>query len=326
MNTQQKLAASRLWLLKRAPYWRAVLMRMVWKEAPGLGTFGVSARGVCMFDPAVVERWTTEEIGSVTVHELEHLRRNHNQRGKAIAADHFEWNCAGDREINDDLVAGGWTLPDEPLMPADIGAQDGRLAEEYFRTAQQNQGQPKPSAGKGKGKGKAKGAGAGGDTPGVGHGQCGGCAGNPNPGEAADGGAEDGGMSDAEAARVWRETAEAVNKHVASHGRGSVPSDMLVWAEETIAPPKVRWQDKLARLARRAVAYRAGAVDYRYDRPSRRQSAIGYGIGKPVLPALRSPIPRVAIALDTSGSMGTEEVGRALAEARGVLLATGAEV
>ncbi len=335
LDAGKSLAAGRLFLKRRAPYVQAALLRLVFKEAPGLGTFGVTERGVCMYDPEVCKRWTAAQIGAVLLHELEHLRRKHAVRGKAINADHFGFNIAGDAEINDDLADGGWELPDEPVMPATLDAENGRLAEEYYHALKQKQqegdggeGQPGKGSGKGKGKGgKSKSKDADGEKhPQAGGGWCGSCAGNPVPGEPSDGGAKEGGMSDAEQARVWRQVAEAVKSHVASQGRGNVPSDMIRWAEDLTKPAKVRWQDKLARVARKAVAYRPGAVDYRFDRPSRRQAAIGYGAGKPILPVLRTPIPRVAIAVDTSGSMGTTEVERALAESKGVLRAVGADI
>jgi len=42
-----------------------------------------------------------------------------------------------------------------------------------------------------------------------------------------------------------------------------------------------------------------------------------------VLPRLRQPMPRVAIVVDTSGSMGDDELAAALAEVTGVLRAVG---
>jgi predicted metal-dependent peptidase len=49
-------------------------------------------------------------------------------------------------------------------------------------------------------------------------------------------------------------------------------------------------------------------------------------MGHPVLPALIAPQPRVAVVIDTSGSMGTGELSEAVAEVRGVLQAVGGAV
>ena len=79
-------------------------------------------------------------------------------------------------------------------------------------------------------------------------------------------------------------------------------------------------------MTRSACAWRENAVDHRYDAPSRRQAGIGYGPGKPILPRFRMPVPNVAIILDTSGSMGVQELAEAGRETAGILKAVGANV
>lgn len=164
------------------------------------------------------------------------------------------------------------------------------------------------------------------DKPKAGGGWCGSCAGRPVPDEPEDqGGGKGDGRSDAELERINRQTAEAVREH-AVNGRGKIPDSLKRWADGFLAPPKIPWRTKLARLVRSSVAWRPGAVDHRWDGPGRRQAGLGYGPGKPVMPRLRQPVPRVAVAVDTSGSMGQQEMTDALRETRGVLVAVGAEV
>ncbi len=83
--------------------------------------------------------------------------------------------------------------------------------------------------------------------------------------------------------------------------------------------PVVDWRQVLTGAVREAVAWAGGAVDYTYRRPSRRSAALR-GV---VLPSLRRPLPRVAIVVDTSGSMGDDELAAALAEVTGVLREVG---
>ena len=62
-----------------------------------------------------------------------------------------------------------------------------------------------------------------------------------------------------------------------------------------------------------------GAVDYTYRRPARRQSVFP----DVVQPTLRAPLPRIAVVVDTSGSMSDKMLSQALGEIKGMLQATG---
>jgi predicted metal-dependent peptidase len=125
--------------------------------------------------------------------------------------------------------------------------------------------------------------------------------------------------------RLNRQTAEAIREHGAKN-RGTMPAELSRWADDILKPAKIPWGVKLSRAVRAACGWRAGAVQHRWDGPGRRQAGIGYGPGKPVMPRLRQPTPCVAIAIDTSGSMGERELTTALREANGALKAVGAEV
>jgi len=173
-------------------------------------------------------------------------------------------------------------------------------------------------SGEGEGQGEASGEGGHGQGHGhgrgdVGRGHCGSCAGNPVDGE------PDNGVSPAEGDRRQRAVAEAIAKQIAQKGRGSVPSALAVWAEEILKPAKVDWRTQLAREVRRAVSHVAGATDLTWRRPSRRQAGIGFGMGRPVAPALHAPVPNVSVILDTSGSMGQEELSAGVNELTGIL-------
>jgi predicted metal-dependent peptidase len=364
MNPKEKMAAGRLVAVRRFPYFTDAITSLVPVEMQGLGTFGVTERGVMYWDPAVVDEWTVPEICGAIVHESQHMLRDHAGRRKTLQADHELFNVAGDMEINDDFPPAQLKLPGKPLYPSSFGLEEGMTAEAYYRALeQQQQQQQQGGEGDGQGKGEAgdgspgdqsgkseddEGEGeAGGQSQGqgqdqggkgspggqgtgkgqgedeVGAGGCGGAAGNPRPFEQELDEAH--GRSDRAIAQTRRTVAEAVER-AASSGRGDMPGGLLRWAKEQLAPPTIPWRQKLARLVRCATAYRAGAVDMAYDRISRRQAGAGFGRGRPVLPAYRAPVPRVAVIVDTSGSMGSEEVSEAVAETAGILKATGSHV
>ncbi len=122
-----------------------------------------------------------------------------------------------------------------------------------------------------------------------------------------------------------KETAEAI-RDAASKSPGSVPGDWARLVGDLLAPPRVPWQQRLGKMVRNAVAFRPGAIVTTYNAPSRRQAGIGYGAGRPVLPRYRAPVPRVAVAIDTSGSMGAAELTEAVVEVRGILKAIGSDI
>ena len=113
-----------------------------------------------------------------------------------------------------------------------------------------------------------------------------------------------------------RQVAEEVVRHAKQ--AGTVPAGLLRWARDVLAP-RVDWRRLLAAELRRAIADVAGAADYSYRRPSRRAAAVS-GV---VLPALRRPVPELAVVCDTSGSMSEELLAMALAEVEGLLRALG---
>jgi len=342
-TTLQKIAIARFRARRALPYFGKLISALVPVEVPGYGTFGVTEDGVMLVDPAVVATWTHDLIAGVIVHEGLHISRRHAERRRAIGADPKLWNVAADAEINDDLLETSLPLPEGRVTPESIGCKPGLPAEVYYRHLCEQQGKNKgkdksdsnqqggdEQGDDGSGAGDEGGKQAKGDSKGKGKGKgvtagdCGGCAGNPGEGEQGAAGDVEG-RTPRELESVRRQVAEAI-RQAAARGRGDVPGGWARWAETQLAPPKIPWSQKLAKVARASVGYRSGAVDYTYRRVSRRQSGIGFGAGVPIVPALYAPQPKVTIVVDTSGSMGDKEVTKAIAETRGILLAVGGKV
>lgn len=394
-----ELQAARLRLVKTHPYLASAAWALQPVSKPGLETLAVDMWWRLYYDPAVITRWTVEELSGVLYHEVAHLLREHPGRLKEFSP-HLA-NIAADAEINDDLLAEGIRLPDGAITPASIGQPDGLLAEEYYAAlesqarqsapskgasaqpgkqdpastgAGQSQaddaqpgdqgdapdskagdsggskagdgheessspsssGQPSdssvqpgtssqppasPCSGHGHGNGQdGSQPGDGAQTPAPGAGRCGSCAtGQQEPWEEGPPGeGTSPGISRAEAELIRRDVARRIKEHV--QGRGNVPGHWARWAEEKLRP-KVDWRRELAAAVRHAVADVAGAADYSYRRPSRRQGQVGNG--KVLLPALRRPIPSVAVVVDTSGSIDDTMLSQALAEISGILKGLG---
>jgi predicted metal-dependent peptidase len=133
------------------------------------------------------------------------------------------------------------------------------------------------------------------------------------------------GISDAENDAIKREVAKNIQVQQAT--RGDVPAGMARWAEEILAPPKIDWRKQFAKLVRRAVTRAFGHDQRSWHRLGRSSAATNY---KLLYPSTYTPVPKVGVVLDTSGSMGYGNEGDALhtacSETEGICKSVGAEV
>lgn len=321
-----------------APYLASVFGTLVRRESSQVPTLAVSKDGVLYWGRKWIDEQTPETVAWGLFHECMHVMLDHFGRAEAIGVTGEtagQANVAQDACINESLrdaaKALNRTLPTEWVYPETLQQPPKLIFEERYRLLQDQQQKQQPKQGQGgqgqgkpgeQGQGKPGQSGGGHGKPGVGNGQCGSCSGNPTPGEEP-GGGEGGGRSQAEMDRMKRTVAEAVQ---ATKGRGTVPGDLAGWADEYLAPAKVDWRTKLSSVVRDAIAYRPGAVDLHWGRPSRRQAGFGFGVGRPVLPAYRAPVPEIGVIVDTSGSVSDKGLSMAASEIEGVLRAVAAQV
>ncbi|MFF4537210.1 VWA-like domain-containing protein [Streptomyces aureus] len=287
-----KLLAARYRAASDRPYLASALYALTVVPSTEVPTMGVDRHWRCYVSPAFVDATPVTELAGVWIHEAAHLLRDHHGRADRLpAATQRDWhrvNIAQDCEINDDLLADGLLLPEGRMEPRRFGLPEGRLFEEYV-------GQLPPTK----------------HAP-----DCGpGAHGRSVPWELTGPGGP-ARLGDVEAQALRRQTADAMRVH--QRTRGTLPGGWQRWAEEVLEPT-VDWRQALSGAVREAAAWAGGAVDYTYRRPSRRTPALR-GV---VLASLRRPLPRVAVVIDTSGSMGDAELAAALGEVTGVLREVG---
>ncbi|MFF0201467.1 VWA-like domain-containing protein [Streptomyces sp. NPDC005017] len=290
-----KLLAARYKAAEARPYLASALYALTVVASRQVRTMAVDRYWRCYVAPEFVEATDVEDLAGVWIHEAAHLLRDHHGRADRLPAadqrDRLRVNIAQDCEINDDLLSDGLRLPEGRMEPRLFGLLEGELFEGYLPGIP-----PSPPH----------------------HVDCGsGAHGVPAPWDLGQSGDGVAGLGPVEAEALRRQTAQAVRAHQRS--RGSVPAGWRRWAEEVLEPT-VDWRKALTGAVREAAAWAGGAVDYTYRRPSRRTPALG---GRVVLPSLRRPLPRVAIVVDTSGSMGDDDLAAALAEVSGVLREVG---
>lgn len=308
LERRRRWAAARVWAAHQAPYLATALLALrpvVVDQSGGniarrfdLSAFPVDERWRVYLDPDVLAGTEVPVAGFWLVHQVTHLLRHHAARSPVTDPGHWSspisshsaeqrrWNAAGDAEINDDLCAGQLRTPEPALTPATLALPEGWTAEQYWDALD-------------------------GCELAAGY-DCGsGCDGTPRP---WDGGGP--GLTGTGASLVEAEVARRIREH--QRTRGDVPAGWQRWADEVLEPT-VSWQRVLASTVRRGVAEVAGRVDFTYRRPSRRSAAVP-GV---VLPSLRQPLPRVAMVIDTSGSVSDQMLGQALAEVGAVLRSVG---
>ena len=311
----QEIQLARSILGRKHSYVASILWSLSFKEAPGLGTLGVDKHWRCIYDPEVIKQWSKEEMVGVLFHEINHILRDHPERSEAIAGVEDihnvdettqralqKMNIAEDAEINPELIKCGFRLPGQYVMPSLFNLPDGLLAEEYYHKMPDN---PKSDKGKGKNKDKI-----------VGQGRCGSCSGNALEGE-EEAPAPGDRLSKAEQDLIKRAVAKDIEQCVKQ--RGDVPAGLARWAD-TLLHPQVKWSKELASVVRRSMIEVMGKQDYTYKRPSRKAGCLDRRI---ITPGMKAFIPNVAIVIDTSGSMGESDLGKAVAECKGILQTLG---
>ena len=230
------------------------------------------------------------EIGFLWVHEISHALRMHAERRRELlkrrAVPPRAWNIAADFEINDNPWP-GLVMPGAypGMLPNAFGFAEGRLAEEYLTRMEASDKDFTFPADEGSGV----------------HGE----GRDWEVGDTQD-------LSELDRELIRRQVAEAMKQT----GSSAIPPGWRSWSDRVLTS-KTDWRRRLSH--RMSVALQKGIgsrIDYSFERPSRRQA-----VYHPILtPSLRGDrTARIAIVVDTSGSMGTEALGRSLAEVAAVI-------
>jgi predicted metal-dependent peptidase len=234
---------------------------------------------------------SVEENAATLIHEVSHLLRDHESRKKGAGVRNARlWNTAADCEINDDLIAEGLPLPNDPPQPAKYGFPTGETAEIYYQKLNQPAPQPKPD------RECDCGSGAHGDR-------------RPwelPPDEETSGGTP--GVDAVKAEMVRRDVAQRIMD--ISGLSGEVSLGWRRWAHGMMTP-RVDYMAIIRRTVRTALRQSTlGRYDRTYRRPHRRQACYGEFI----MPSYYQPRPRPGFLIDTSSSMQNEQLSRAVTE------------
>jgi len=277
----------------------------------GVPTACVTNSGWVLMHPEFVERIAASPnaakiISYIFAHEVLHIGLRHMSRARSLANTHTKlepaiWNVAADLTIEQILREVKVLVePDEStgmrgFHIEDFGLPAGLTAEEYYVLLLAMADQLPP-------------------TPG-----CGSGAGNPLPSEGEDPDtAGDSPWSEAKCEQVAKQFSADLKAHAEGSNRGTIPGGLLIEVGAAQKPSVVPWRQLMRTVVLRAIQ-RVPGDDYSvYTRRATRSAGLGSGYGAPFMAAKYEDRPRVAVVLDTSGSMnGVLEL--ALAEVSAIL-------
>ncbi len=328
------LVLARLFVKLHAPYLSPTLFGLIPTPIQNLraqvgGPLAVTDRLVMYYDTEWVESVSTLILATGLAHECLHVQLKHVTRGMQYPDKH-RWNLAGDLFINgsmkevmrtvvDHKSGRGikkplWEFPEWAHMPEDYGFAKGLTADTYYRLLEK-QAEEKESK-----KPSPKDDGGFGGKPHIMGGCCGGVAGNPLNREMETAHNEEKGRSEANVYEIAKNTAQQIKQHMESGaGRGTMPgqwSELIDISEKEFDVP---WRTKLANITRYSLGRaRTGGMDYSRRRVSKRSYLRGI-----TLPSLIGYDPEVLFIVDSSGSMGGEQLGDAVKVCADVLSQSG---
>ena len=324
-NSRNSFIGARMLAVELAPYLASAIFRLLPVSVHKLDTVAVDRWWRMYIDFEVFNLWNVYERALAIIHEVSHLIRDHSQRCEDLNAIPSAFNIAADAEINDDLnsfaafiIAGEvfQGVPDHWILPARLHppAEDGKLAEYYYKHIVLEQNSLDTN-----------------DTESTLHYEeesdlesnnvfnTDHCK-NKDCGSGVGGGKRVWELEDDDTSfeKVDKITAKLIRRQVAhdvflhQKSQGFVPNGILHWAVKFSEQPQIHWKKILAGKIKRAISFKAGQVDYSYQRPGRRR------IPLIISPAMRKPIPSIAVILDTSASMSSKDLSAALTEIQGV--------
>ena len=344
------LSSARLTLLRKYPFYGKIAMSMVLVASDEVPTTAVDPKGRMFYNPKWVNAFTFEDAVFEFAHEATHMvQRLFGRRGNRNPG---IFNVAADYCADTQLVDSG--LKQSFASSLVIGQKEFDLVHELKRVepiydhllqkAKDNEDCPackqaledlaklsgKEDAEDSKARGKAeKGEGEGdggeGEGQGDGHshkpGQGSGCGGGkPKPkhtcgtvrkccaGTSAD-------IEKASPADVQKAIQNVIAAKMYAEGKGNMPGFLGDQIDE-LTRSKVRWQDHIRTAANRVFS----RGRYTYKRPHKRGQALSIRL-QTTQPESRSAV----VAVDTSGSMGYDQIVQCISETAAIILAAGCD-
>lgn len=331
---RKALAEARAYIKKTGPYFSTLIYGLIPRMAPGCGTMGVTKGLVLYVDPEwfmeqkpdiegneeTIAMEASKMRAGLLVHEAMHILRGVERLEKL--PDHHLANLAADLAINADLVKAGWMLPKNGAYIEKFGFPPGLALEQYYELLEKQvkeqsdgdgpSGSGSPGTDTGRGKHKSKSGGTSscsspdkesGKHNSITDGCCGGCAGNDKNKELEDKLDAECGRTKVDVQRIKKEAVRQI-RDATAQGRGSFPGNFEELFIQGNGKSIIPWKSRLAAILRKATGrIVCGMADFSMRRPSKRSYTRGV-----IRPGMIDRRVEVAFVLDTSGSMGMEQL------------------
>ena len=273
------MVKARINLILKSPFFGSLIMHLKPEQDDNCPTMWTDGNRIG-YDEKFVDSLSHDELTGVLAHEVMHCALQHMTRRER--RDPIIWNVAGDYAINL-IVIKEFTLPKKRCLD---DKYEGMSVDEIYNILYKQAKEQQENDGSGK-----SGSGQGGLGLGTGN-DPGGC------GEVRDASIAEKGESE----KTWKvAVVQAMNN---ARKAGRLPGDIARLIGEVVHP-KVAWRQLLRRFIEMTAKN-----DYTWSQPNRRYAAQGL-----YLPSLRSEeLRNIAIAIDTSCSIGDSELNQFSAE------------
>ena len=269
----------------RGAFFTHLTLRLRTYPAFGVGTACTDGESL-LYEPEFILSLKPRQVSGLLVHEVMHCAMLHHlRRGER---DPFLANVAADLSINDCLTEAGYELPSTVCMVGEGIFKDfpkGLCFEEYYDLLQKHSKKVKQQFGDGSGDGK------GDKDPG-------GCGYTKEPQDQA---------KKAEQEAEWNVAVQAAAE--AAKQRGNVPAAIQRIIGQ-VEEAKIDWRAELRDFLTKFHPERND-----WNRPNRRM--LNYGLYLPTLSGER--LGHIAVAIDTSGSIGERELNEFAGEIMGII-------
>ncbi len=327
MDTSEKIKDLIAQFVLKYNYWGYLFSRIRRKPDPRLPSIMGVAPEVdgtisLIYNPAIIEVTSDEVILTVLEHEGMHILNKHISRLLRIMSDEIDkrkiiaksyvWNIAADCAVNsqanirEPLMFG--KIVAKPQLPGMYNMEEGKITEHYYLELLKTVKDEMEGKGKGKGEGKGEGLGYG---PG----------GMDNHDKwSADGVPDLNSLS----RKIDSYTQSAIKDSLKSFSkdRGTLPSHIQELITRALSAPKAPYYQIIRRLIR---GTRLSKFTRSYTKINRKRIYV-FTLDDGMVPAI-SPFPgktrdrtfNIVVLIDTSGSMGVEDIKEGLSGIKNII-------